>query len=171
MITLDVVPLEPRELGRLGDGLWLEHVVVEGEVAYVYDRLGLIAMGVASPSDPVWLGAFRHYDGINELAVSDGIVYLSDSGWGVRIVDMTDPVSPEYLGGHAMPGHGSRAIEVEGSTLYAVDLSTVEFIDVSDPASPEYLGEYDALGFDARDRRGDDAVFCDPLARPDAQDR
>ncbi|MCP4409360.1 MAG: hypothetical protein GY807_16730 [Gammaproteobacteria bacterium] len=69
-----------------------------------------------------------------KIVVQDSLLFVTDSGDGVHIIDNSDPANPTPLSFIYIPGN--LDIAVKGATLYAdsyVDLVTV---DISTPASP-----------------------------------
>jgi len=130
---------------------------------------GLIRLGLSDPERPSIVG------GWTQMYVHDAQVVTWDSGplagreiafcasgfdggftqTGLRIVDMTDPTSPEVLATLFYPNAGYSHqvwLSEDQSTLYLndeldeqggqVSVTTTRVIDVSDPTQPQLLGTF-----------------------------
>lgn len=80
---------------------------------------------------------------MEDISVDSGRAYLAAWGYGVLIVDLTDPTAPVELGRFAFPF--ASAIEAHQDRVYAASTTNggiFKIIDVSDPASPSELGSF-----------------------------
>ena len=75
-------------------------VAVEGNTGYAAAEgtPGLYVFDVSDPVKPHHLGSCRLPDGAMTVTVSKGIAYVSDSGGGVQLVDVSNPSSPTLIG-------------------------------------------------------------------------
>lgn len=97
-----------------------------------FDALG--RLDVDLPFDP----AGRDFE---DLSVDGGRAYLAAWGFGVFVVDLTDPSAPAELGRFQFPF--ATAIEAHGDRVYVASTTNggiFRVLDVSDPAHPAELG-------------------------------
>ncbi|NOZ79187.1 MAG: hypothetical protein GXP48_08440, partial [Acidobacteria bacterium] len=72
--------------------------------------------------------------------------YVADASFGLRIIDITDPISPTEVGAYDTPGF-PRDVVISGTYAYLVaQFAGLRVIDVSDPHSPTEVGSYPSLG-------------------------
>ena len=79
-----------------------------------------------------------------DLTISGNLAYVTDSGHGMHIFDVSDPANPVGLGFKSMDAPGE--IEVAGNFAYIEDQGVLRIIDVSNPANPSEVG-HTAPGF------------------------
>jgi hypothetical protein len=89
------------------------------------------------------LGSLEMVQG-RDLAVSGNYVYVAD-GFGLQVVDISVPESPEIVGQLAMP-YFTTAVAVEGHHAYVADWSGLKVIDVGEPNDPQIVGSVDIPG-------------------------
>ncbi|VGO14954.1 Thermophilic serine proteinase [Pontiella desulfatans] len=71
-----------------------------------------------------------------DLVVKGNYAYVADGAYGLKVLDLTDPASPELVGSYSTTGD-ARGIDVEGNYAYVADYEKGLFIiDVSNPANP-----------------------------------
>lgn len=102
-----------------------------GHTVYVYD--------VTTPDDPQLLGSCSGIGNVRQLAVENGIVYVSTRETGMWIVDATDPTAPTIVTRYDAVELGT-GIDVRGGlVMLGQRQNGVEFIDVRDPAHPQHI--------------------------------
>jgi hypothetical protein len=135
-------PLAPVKAGFY-PATWPFNIAVQGEIAclLVEDRLELI--DVSNPHAPRLLGTLFDVVNFNDIAISDGYVYLA--GWEVRIVDISDPAQPFQAGAYTPPEYSytDPQIELSNSTLYYLDSYGLQVLDISSPTAPVLAGTLD----------------------------
>jgi hypothetical protein len=68
------------------------------------------------------------------------LVYVADHGYGLKIVDVSDPTHPVLIGQIPTPGSVHR-VSVDGTHAYLVGCSYRLFVvDVTDPTQPQLAG-------------------------------
>ncbi|MFN2283674.1 MAG: LVIVD repeat-containing protein [Anaerolineae bacterium] len=97
-------PVIPVPLGSWDvEGVNVSDVAVEGTMAYVVDGQNLYAVNTANPVAPssvmTWTAGTA--DGVT---VVNSIAYLAEGGSGLRLLDVTEPSSPEEIGYYNTPG-------------------------------------------------------------------
>jgi hypothetical protein len=141
-------PASPVLRGSLDLEGWSSRVAILGSHAYVVSPgRGMTVVDISDADQPVLRG---NYDppsnAINDIKVSAGHAFLSDTRGELHVVDVADPMSPtgvdvvETVGGVGV-GYGS------GRAVISTGLYGVSVIDVSDCLS----GEIFADGFESGD--------------------
>ncbi len=115
------------------------HIVSEGNVAYLIDGSSLRLLDVTNAEAPRELGA--HVVGtVNDLSVAEGVAYVATDYYGLRIFDVRNPANPVEVAVYATPGH-IRDVKLVNDIAYVVDdESGLHIVDVSAPATPVELG-------------------------------
>ncbi len=77
-----------------------------------------------------------------------GMVYASCGSGGLKIIDVTDPLSPQLRGkllkDHRLDAIYGSALDVEDNRVYLADLFFgLRIIDVSNPSNPNLLGYFE----------------------------
>ena len=79
--------------------------------------------------------------GGNRVVVSGTYAYVA-AGWGLIVVDISNPSSPIVTGSQPLPGNG-KGVAVAGNYAYFADgLSGLFVIDISNPSLPFTVGGY-----------------------------
>lgn len=92
-----------------------------------------------NPSSPKLLGTLEGISTIRQLAVQDGIVYMTARANGIWIVDCRKPETPVVLG-HYPSIANCTGMEVAGDVCFiGGSKSGIEFIDVSNPRRPQFI--------------------------------
>jgi parallel beta-helix repeat protein len=75
-----------------------------------------------------------------DVVIRDGYAYVADGSYGLKILDLSSPESPELVGAYATSG-SAQGVVVEGNYAYVADAENGLFIvDVSTPSSPSLVG-------------------------------
>lgn len=89
----------------------------------------------------------------SDLAVSEQYVYVAASDSGLRIIDVSDPVSPVETAPLKLDGRASR-VTVSGDTVYVLEVYpgdelqlsySILAVDVSDATTPELLERVEGI--------------------------
>jgi len=129
------------------------------------------AYGLSAMSLPA-LDALGRYDAdlpfdpaardMEDISVDNGRAYLSAWGFGVLIVDLSDPGAPAELGRFAFPF--ASTIEAHGDRVYVASTTNggiFRILDVSDPTAPSELGSLTTSQTYGLTVRGDYAYLVD----------
>ena len=126
---------------------WATSIDLRGNYAYItHAWLGIY--DISNPAAPFVMsildqGAVNAYD----VDVRDELAYMACGSSGFRIVDVSDPSSPYFIGATETPGD-SRDVVVEGTFAYVADgLNGVQIIDVSNSSNPVIIATMDTPGF------------------------
>ncbi len=75
-----------------------------------------------------------------DLVVANGFAYVADGQYGLKILSLARPETPQLVGSVATSG-SARGVAVEGGYAYVADAVTGLFVvDVSDPYHPQVKG-------------------------------
>jgi hypothetical protein len=127
--------------------------------------------GLAATSLPA-LDALGRYDAdlpfdpaardMEDISVDGGRAYISAWGYGVLVVDLSDPAAPAELGRFAFPF--ASTIEAHGDRVYVASATNggiFRILDVSDPTAPGELGSLATSQTYGLTVRGDYAYLVD----------
>lgn len=81
--------------------------------------------------------------------VSGSYAYVADGDSGLRIIDVSNPTSPQEVGSYVVPGY-AYALGVYGSGPYAYVAygdSGLRIVDISNPQLPQEVGYYITPGY------------------------
>lgn len=150
-------PAEPIEIGSFQTPGMPHEVYVTDNIAYVADNNALVVYDVADPGAAVELGSYSPDGGmplIHHVLVQGDYVYIIDSGFGVRVLDASDPSQIEEVGSvpHNQTDVLFSRMEACGNFIYYLqdgDISGKELVilDVTDPTSPAEIGSHEMSGF------------------------
>ena len=141
LLVIDVTdPGSPRTASRMEDWNNVQDIAVAGDVAFIVDYDGMTPVDISDPANPVRFSD-PVSDRVKHIDISSGLAYVTDFNGGLRIYDISDPASPEYLG-RFPEGHraGASGVAVTGDLAVVVWPGGLETVDVSDPGGPVGLG-------------------------------
>ncbi len=120
-------------------------VATTGDVALVADRaLGLLAIHLAQPTQPVLLQTYSPLGYAGAVAVSGKHAYVAAGTYGLRIVDISDPRRPQQVASLDVKAFAHRVV-VSDNLVYLATCSPgwatdgLYVVDVSDPRRPSVL--------------------------------
>jgi hypothetical protein len=114
----------------------------EGGIAYLGDTLGLRALDVSDPAQPVEIGFLPTGGAIVDVELAGSTAYLADFSNGLRIVNISDPAHPQVLGNLATPAPPDD-VAIQGNYAYvACWTGGLRVVDISDPAHPQDVWFY-----------------------------
>ena len=128
-------------------------LVVDGDTAFVLDDMeGLLVIDISNPAEPGLLGTMPSVADGEEympqkiaergMAFSGGNVFITDAAYGLDIIDVNAPSSPQRLSRYNTPVPWMLYdISVQDQTAYVVGINSgFRVVDVSDPANMRELG-------------------------------
>ena len=81
-----------------------------------------------------------------DVVVSGNYAYVADGGYGLRIINISNPLSPQQVGFYDSPGYAYGAA-VSGNYAYVADwFRGLRIINISNPAALLEVGFYDTPG-------------------------
>jgi CSLREA domain-containing protein len=130
-------PAAPVLLGSL-DTTSASDVAVLGDRAFVADgSSGLRVVDVSDPGSPREVVGLPATGPAHEVEVQDGLVYVLDHGFGLRVFDPTTLAPVGALAVVDSPAY----LSVAGGIAYVADRSIgLRLLDVSDPSAPVAVG-------------------------------
>ncbi len=161
LLILDVSdPTSPELLCNYSTGIVDQYcfdVLVEGNYAFIAGRaIDLIVLAISDPANPVEVAQLDTPGDAYDMVLENGILYLPSYGYGMQILDVSDPTSPQLLSMYHSQSDTPCRISLSDQYLYLVSSwLEAEVIDVSDVTSPEFVGVF---GW------GDPAPFADIAA-------
>jgi hypothetical protein len=148
-------PREPMLVGRFNTTGLETKLAVAGAYAFLLDRdlpgdpgtgQGFLVVDVSNVSSPELVGSIPEmHDWLNvrDIDAVGETVYVSESEFGLHIIDVSDPNTPRRLGG--LPPLGSpRGLAVVGTHGYWANYTRQELqiISVASSANPQLIGAY-----------------------------
>jgi hypothetical protein len=143
LYILDVTdPTAPVLLSRF-PVVGAQDVAVRGEYAYLVAHNGLYILNIADPTQPTEIG--RADTQVEALAVAvfretgtqERLVACVLDGWGLKVIDVTDPAHPALLATRDLSWRGQRVV-MQGSLAYlALGPGGVKEVDLSEPSRPQ----------------------------------
>lgn len=125
-------------VGALGIGPTMAAAVL-GCFLYTAGAGTLRTWDVSDPAHPRLLGSLSGLGNTRQIAVDDGVAYITARERGLFIVDVATPEAPRLLC-HYDPIEVATGVAVAGDVLAVACRSHgVEFVDVTQPAEPRHL--------------------------------
>ncbi|MDQ7798542.1 MAG: Ig-like domain-containing protein [Candidatus Edwardsbacteria bacterium] len=139
-------PSQPVYCGQVSAGNASDIAVIDS-FALVASNHSLWSVNISDPAAPVYRGWTSIGSGdLTGIVIRDTLAYLSDWGYGLRIVNVKNPLAPVLVGSYDSPG-SPRGLALSGNYVYLADANSgLQVIDVSDPANPASAGSLDTPG-------------------------
>ena len=94
-----------------------------------------------------YIGGYHQYGDAYDVFVVGNYVYLANGFGGLRIVDVSNPASPQEVGYYDTVDK-AVGVYVSGSYAYVANYwDGLRIIDVSNPSSPQEVGYYDTRNY------------------------
>jgi hypothetical protein len=109
---------------------------------------GLEIWDLSNLENPQKIGNLSIPGSSSDIHVSENYAYLCSGGWGLRIIDISDPTNPYEVGFFDTSNclFSAKGVYVFGNYAYvAGGLAGLYILDVSDPSNPQMLGVYDSV--------------------------
>lgn len=117
-------------------------VAVEGEYAYVASRYGLHVLRIHPGGGLEWLSRWEDRGSATrraeDVAVSNGVVFVAYGSLGLQILDVSDPLRVRRLARYPTAS-GANSIALTGNRAY-VGGGWLHIFDVTAPANPTLIG-------------------------------
>jgi len=144
LYVVDIGETPPTQVGDLSGIGSSYSLAVEGRFVYAIGYQSLSIFDVSVPSAPTYRGGLQWADGSpRDIQVSSNHAFVTDSRYGLRVVDVADPTSPVEIGGLDL---GAiiimRYLDVVDGLAYVLGSDTSDnsrrliVINLADPASP-----------------------------------
>lgn len=113
-------PTQPEEIGNWTVYTRCRSVVADDETVYItHIGDGLTILDVSNPRNPMPIGGFDPSESLYRFK-KDGVFLYAGSGVGLRVINISNPVSPEIIGPSVDPVQTGRAYFDEGLVLYSI---------------------------------------------------
>jgi hypothetical protein len=110
-------------------------LVVQGNYAYVAGETGLNIIDISSFSNLTEIGYFNMLGTVYDIKISGNYAYLTNGGLGLRILDITNPTSPQEVGNYALSN--TIGVTINGDYAYVSDLNNgVIVVNIQNPQAP-----------------------------------
>ena len=137
---------------------------IDGDTLYLVNHFSLTSVDVSNPSEPLTLGSVStRYDTLlndlgglaTSLVISsdEKIAYVASDGFGLVIIDISDPSDPKPMGSLFIDSTQSElnsnklALSPDGTTVYLAEgAAGVKVIDVRDAKNPMLIDTIQTLG-------------------------
>ncbi len=137
LVRLSGAERELPIIGELGTGPVMD-VAVDGERAFVIGRGKLHAVDIGEPSRPRVLGSLDGLGNTRQIAVADGVAYVSARESGLFIIDVRG-AAPALIS-HYDSIEFATGVAVAGKVLFIAQRHFgVELVDVTEPGNPRHL--------------------------------
>ncbi len=148
--TVDLtLPKSPSTVGRLADGGGGYDVAVRDGRAFLLvggTSKRLQPIDITDLANPVSLGTGVSLSSPAAIAISGQYAFVADGMAGLKIIDLSNPLSPAVVGSAPnISGYG-MAIAVKGEYCYLAASTGLQIFDVADPAHPFGVGMHDSDG-------------------------
>ena len=130
-------------------------VVVVGNHLFFIGSGKLYIADIANPASPQLISECSFHGQGRQLAVDEGIAYVTARADGVYIIDVRDPKKPEMLC-HYDCIELATGVEVQGDLLFIAQRQYgVEIVNIADPRNPVYVSKIKTGEAQSVDVRGD----------------
>ncbi len=144
-------PLNPGELGLFPAFDGTEAVLVKDGIVYTAANRGGLRIFDFSQSDDPLIAQIDFSGKVVDLAMQNDYLFLAESEYGMRVVNVTDPAHP-FVAGEFHPNTNSAVgdIIIDGQYAYLIGGPYNDVIDISDPENPEYIADIPSAGINAQ---------------------
>ena len=133
-------------VSQIGDAA--NDVAISGTLACISAGSQLTLLNVSDPAHPSIIGQTDlPVNNVADVALTKNYVYAVAGDAGLRVVDISTPLSPTEVGSCHAPGEVAFNVVVMGSYAYVSDYNRdtgggLAIIDISDPTQPNEVGFY-----------------------------
>jgi hypothetical protein len=154
-------PANPVLIGRIGGWGGYNDMQVVGQRAYLTGKFYLnpapvlVIFDISNPTAPTALGSYggqldtpeiEDRNGAAAVDVAGSFAYVADNSAGLKIIDVSDPVSPTLRSVFDTPGNAND-IQVAAGLAYIADGDHgLQIVDVANPSSPTLRGSIQIPG-------------------------
>jgi len=103
-------------------------------------REGTAGMRIEPRNSGNGRGHFQTIGTCYDIRTSANLAFLAE-GYGLQIVDISNPAAPVALGRYRTPGNDTLGLRVQGDLVYLAG-ETLTIVDVSNPSEPHLVGTF-----------------------------
>lgn len=127
-------PLAPELLVEIATPWTATDVLLYGGIVYAITEDATIGrVDVRDPQQPVLLTDLSGVSRAVDLAATDDLLCVARGGFGLVLVNISDPLDPLHVGSHATD---SDLVAAAPGVVYSVDSHHLRCFDLSDPEHP-----------------------------------
>jgi hypothetical protein len=133
-------PFHPVQLGSIPTSSSVNEVDVEGNHAYIAEGGRLRIVDVSEPLNLTQVGNYFLGNAYG-VDVEGDCAYVADYGYGLRVIDISDPAFPSALGVYSTGGSATD-VAVDGDHAYLTRAGgpyVLYVLDVTNPAAPSLV--------------------------------
>jgi hypothetical protein len=130
-------------------------VAVTGDLTFIAEINGLRILDTSMPARPVEVSFFESPRGAWDVAVVGDLAFIVGDSGCMRVIDVSEPTTPEEIGSYCADTPTATDVEVVGNHAYIVAGYLGFIVDISVPTSPVLVGWL----FEERERVDDVEVF------------
>lgn len=130
-------------------GSFAAKVATQGNYAYVLYKYpnNFVVYDITNRAKPIKKGSLPLNAEPFSLSVSGSYAYIANQKEGLRIIDITDPTTPQLAGKFDPNDDNAVAVDIQGATAFLSYYSTsgakrLIAIDVTNPFGPREVGSY-----------------------------
>ncbi len=127
---------------------WIWSIAISGDYAYVAGDNeadpGFYVFDISDPTNPTEVAAKATPDLVRGLAVSGDYLYVAAWSEGLIAYDISNPASPDSVGGGADNFGYLNSVAVSGDYAYIFTTRAFQVVDISNPLSHSIVGTYDS---------------------------
>jgi Ca2+-binding RTX toxin-like protein len=97
------------------------------------------------PFNPQLKGVYDTPGNANSIKVIGSLVFVTDEGNGLQILNVSDPTTPTLVGSYDTAGT-ARGIDIVGNYAYIGDGTALRVLDISNTAAPNLVATYNTTG-------------------------
>ncbi len=120
-------------------------VAVVGNTVYYNQGTGFVVADFTNSAAPVERGRITLPGIINDIAVMNGIAFVTTGAAGLYAVDVSKPTAPSIVGFFDTDVY-SFAVAVSNGIAYVADAQSLQILNVSNPAAIVRLGQLPTAG-------------------------
>ena len=114
---------------------------ISGDYAYVTLLPGLWVYDISTPSAPVHV-AELYLGGGRDIAVSGDYAFVVTTNFGIKVVDVSNPLSPRLAGNYTGVWGDCATIAMAGDYAYVgFSAGAVDVVDISNPLAPSVCND------------------------------
>ncbi|MGD2207656.1 MAG: hypothetical protein PVH17_12855, partial [Anaerolineae bacterium] len=145
LLVVDISdPFSPSQVSSYPTTKLAHDVAVMGNYAYLAESWDLYLLEISDPLSPTLVSTWpTPGESLSCVAVAEDYAYVGAGRDGLRIIDVSDPLTPNETGVYTM-SDSVYDVALMGDLVYlAADQAGLHIVDVSNPYSPTLEGLYD----------------------------
>ena len=134
-------PKAPVVVGSLGVDS-VNGIAILGNYAYVVSDSGVKIIDISNPAAPILVKDLRTYQA-KGIAAQEDYCYIADDLAGLKIMAVSDPLSPFIVGSSKIGGDTLSVVVAEDYAYIANGKGGFKIANVQDPAAPSLVSSLD----------------------------